>query len=147
MTNQRIFATPQDVEAAFYEALEQGDLAAMMAVWGEDDDVVCVHPGGPQLVGYARIREAWRRIFEHGRKLEVRLSTPTVTTTRFAVVHSLIEFIAMRDSSASGGTGATNAPVAATNVYARGATGWRMVAHHASPVPPDSLVETPRILH
>jgi hypothetical protein len=40
-----------------------------------------------------------------------------------------------------------SAPVAATNVYVRGALGWRMVAHHASPVPPNSIPDAPRTLH
>ena len=33
----RIFPTPQDAEAAFYEALERADLELMMAVWSEDE--------------------------------------------------------------------------------------------------------------
>jgi hypothetical protein len=37
--------------------------------------------------------------------------------------------------------------VAATNCYMRGALGWRMVAHHGSVVPPDSLTEPPKTLH
>ena len=36
MRNKPIFPTPQDAEAAFYEALERADLEAMMAVWAED---------------------------------------------------------------------------------------------------------------
>jgi hypothetical protein len=44
-------------------------------------------------------------------------------------------------------------PVVATNVYLRTAAGWRMVAHHASPVPAQGQapapapVQTPKILH
>jgi ketosteroid isomerase-like protein len=69
MPSQKIFASPQDVEAAFYEALERCDIDAMMAVWAEDEEVVCVHPGGPRLVGYTMVREAWQRVFANGRKL------------------------------------------------------------------------------
>jgi hypothetical protein len=40
--------------------------------------------------------------------------------------------------------------ILATNVYAKTALGWRMVAHHASPggadAPPD-IGETPSVLH
>ena len=43
------FPTPQDAEAAFYEALERADLEAMMEVWAEDEEIVCVHPAGPRL--------------------------------------------------------------------------------------------------
>lgn len=145
MTSKLIFATAQDVENAFYDALERGDLEAMMAVWAEDEEIVCVHPGGPMLVGYSTIREAWRRIFDHGRRLEVQLSQPSVIATPFVVTHCLIERIRVVANSANGEQ--TQAPVAATNVYLRGALGWRMAAHHSSPVPPESLNEVPKVLH
>ncbi len=141
MSSQKIFASPQDVEAAFYEALEASDIDAMMAVWAEDEEVVCVQPGGPRLVGYTMIREAWQRIFANGRKLRVRLSQQAAVTTPFAMISTLLEHIATLDDQD------LSAPVAATNVYVRGALGWRMVAHHASPVPPNSIGEAPRILH
>ena len=141
MASQKIFASAQDVEAAFYEALERSDIDTMMAVWAEDEEVVCVHPGGPRLVGYTMIREAWQRIFAHGRKLQVRLSQQKTVTTPFAVVSTLLEHITSADD------GNLSAPVAATNIYVRGLLGWRMVAHHASPVPPDSVGEDPRTLH
>jgi ketosteroid isomerase-like protein len=141
MPSQKIFASPQDVEAAFYDALERCDIEAMMTVWAEDEEVVCVHPGGSRLVGFALIREAWQRVFANGRKLRVRLSQQTSVTTPFSMVSTLIQHIANQ------GDENLNAPVAATNVYVRGALGWRMVAHHASPVPPDSIPEAPRTLH
>jgi ketosteroid isomerase-like protein len=141
MPSQKIFATPQDAEAAFYEALERCDLDAMMAVWAEDEEVVCIHPGGPRLVGYSTIRDAWQRVFANGAKLRVRVSQQTTVSTPFAMVSTLLEHFATLDDKN------VSAPVAATNVYVRGALGWRMVAHHASPVPPNSVGEAPRILH
>ncbi len=141
MPSQKIFASAQDVEAAFYEALERSDIDTMMAVWAEDEEVVCVHPGGPRLTGYTMIREAWQRIFANGRKLQVRLSQQKTVTTPFAVVNTLLEHVTSPDD------GNLSTPVAATNIYVRGPLGWRMVAHHASPVPPDSVGEDPRILH
>ncbi len=139
--SKKIFASPQDVETAFYESLERGDLDTMMAIWSEDDEVVCVHPGGPRLVGYATVREGWKRIFDNGSRLEVRRLLLHTVTTPFAVMHSLIEQIGIP------GREVATAPVVATNLYTRGPLGWRMVAHHASPMPPDSLVELPKTLH
>jgi len=141
MPSQKIFASAQDVEAAFYEALERSDIETMMAVWAEDEEVVCVHPGGPRLTGYTMIREAWQRIFANGKKLQVRLSQQKTVTTPFAVVSTLLEHITSPDD------GSLSTPVAATNIYVRGPLGWRMVAHHASPVPPNSIGEEARILH
>lgn len=135
-----IYTTPQDVENAFYEALERADLEAMMAVWAEDEEIICVHPGGARLSGYADIREAWRRVFEAGTKLRVQLSTPSVVHTPFTAVHSLIERIGVV------GKEETRAPVVATNVYVRGPLGWRMIVHHASAAPP-AAPEAPKVLH
>ena len=38
----KIFPTAQDAENAFYEALERCDLDGMMAVWAEDEEILCV---------------------------------------------------------------------------------------------------------
>ncbi len=141
MSTKKIFGQASDVEAAFYEALESADLEAMMSVWSEDEEIICVHPSGPRLVGYAAIREAWRRVFEGGRRLIVETSALTVVGTPFAAIHSLIELIRLRDREE------TSAPLAVTNVYVRGAMGWRMVAHHASAVPAEAMVDVPKILH
>jgi ketosteroid isomerase-like protein len=141
MPVQKIFATPQDAEAAFYEALERCDLDAMMAVWAEDEEVTCIHPGGPRLVGFAAIAEAWRAIFANGARLRLRLSQATSVSTPFAVVTTVLEHFSTADDKA------VSAPVVATNVYVRGTTGWHMVAHHASPAPPNSVGDASRILH
>ncbi|MBU0752661.1 MAG: nuclear transport factor 2 family protein [Gammaproteobacteria bacterium] len=142
MPDKPIFPTPQDAEAAFYEALERADIEAMMAVWAEDEEIVCIHPGGPRLVGYAAIREAWRRIFDGGARLQVRLSHPTSVQGPLATLNTVIEHIAVRNDES------VRAPVVATNVYVRGVLGWRMVLHHASPAPPDSVGNAPhKTLH
>ena len=61
-----LLASADDVEAQFYEALQQGDLARLMAVWGDDDEIVCVHPGGVRVVGGAAIRARFEAIFANG---------------------------------------------------------------------------------
>jgi ketosteroid isomerase-like protein len=141
MPKKPIFTSPQEAETAFYEALERGDLEAMMAVWSEDEEIVCVHPGGPRLTGYATVREAWRRIFEGGSRLKVQLLALSTVHGPFAAVHSVVEQLGVV------GDKQLAAPVAATNVYVRGALGWRMIVHHASPVPPSSIGDAPQVLH
>jgi ketosteroid isomerase-like protein len=141
MPKKPIFTSPQEAETAFYEALERSDLDAMMAVWSEDEEIVCVHPGGPRLTGYATVREAWRRIFEGGSRLKVQLLALSTVHGPFAAVHSVVEQIGVV------GEKHLAAPVAATNVYVRGALGWRMIVHHASPVPPSSIGDAPSVLH
>ena len=55
--------TADEVEAAFYEALQRGDLEQLMACWADEDDIFCVHPGGPRQVGAPAIRHrsGWPR--------------------------------------------------------------------------------------
>lgn len=141
MPKKPIFTSPQEVEVAFYEALERGDLDAMMAVWSEDDEIVCIHPGGPRIIGYAPVREAWSRVFASGTRLKVQLLALSTVHGPFSAVHSLIEQIGVA------GQKQLAAPVVATNVYVRGALGWRMIVHHTSPVPPSSIGDAPQILH
>jgi uncharacterized protein (TIGR02246 family) len=139
-----LFTTPQDAEAAFYEAFEKGDLDTMMAVWADDEDIVCVHPGGPRLAGVEQVREAWRQIFGGGQTLRFRLRQLHAVTGMTLVVHSVYEQISVA------GEARARQPVIATNVYMRTENGWRMVVHHASPAPapPESEGKrTPKTLH
>lgn len=124
-----LYTTPQDAEAAFYEALEKADLDAMMAVWADDEDIVCVHPGGTRLMGVAQVRESWRAIFAQGRTLRFQLSHQRALSGMTLAVHSVYERISIV------GEARAQAPVIATNIYMRTTSGWRMVLHHASGVP------------
>lgn len=122
-----IFATPEDAEAAFYEALEAADLDAMMNVWAEDEDIVCVHPGGPRLKGYDEVRDSWREIFAGGPPMRFQLTDQHYLPGMRCAVHSLHENILVTGQSRP-----VN-PIVATNVYIQTERGWRMLVHHASP--------------
>lgn len=124
-----LFPTPQDAEAAFYDAFSRSDLEAMMAVWSDDDDIYCIHPQGPRLTGLAEIRESWRQIFGSGQSLRFQLRAQhSVQGMMFAVL-SVHEHITVAGESRP------RPPMIATNIYLRTERGWRMVAHHASPAP------------
>ncbi len=137
------FPTPQDAEAAFYEALESADLEAMMEVWAEDEEIVCVHPGGARLAGYDQVRESWAQIFGSGQKLKVQLTNHVVLAGMMFSIHSAHENIHVP------GEPRPRAPVAVTNVYLRTGNGWRLLLHHASPAPqsPQRPPDLPKILH
>src|SRR5204863_8291424 len=89
----RIFPTAQDAQNAFYEALERCDLEAMMAVWSEDEDIVCVHPVGQRLSGQAQVRDVWRQMFAGGPNLRVRIAQQVVIAGVMLEVHSVHEAI------------------------------------------------------
>ena len=40
-----------DIETAFYAALQNGDVDKLMACWADEDDIFCIHPGGPRVLG------------------------------------------------------------------------------------------------
>jgi uncharacterized protein (TIGR02246 family) len=139
-----LFAAPEDVEAQFYEALQQGDLARLMALWADDDDIVCVHPGGPRLVGPRAISTAFEAIFANGGVPVVPEQVRKLHASGTAV-HHLVERISVRTDA-----GVQTAWVLATNVYIKTTMGWRLVAHHASPGAPEpapSEHEGPATLH
>lgn len=124
-----IFPTAQDAEAAFYEAFENGNLEAMMAVWADEEEIVCVHPAGSRLTGIHKIRESWRQIFGSGVKLNIRISDQQFVTGLQLAVHNVYEHITVVGESRS------RNPVIATNVYILTEQGWRMLMHHASQIP------------
>ena len=137
------FATAQDAEHAFYQAFERADLAAMMVVWAEEDDIVCVHPGGARRCGVVEVRESWRQIFAQGPRLRFRLTGNRVFSGRMLTIHSVYEQV-----SVAGDPRPANA-VLATNAYALGPSGWRMLMHHGSPLAgePATQENPPSLLH
>ena len=140
-----LFTNPQEAEQAFYEAFQRADLDAMMAVWAEDHEVYCVHPGGARLSGLDEIRESWRQIFANGANMRIQLRGVQQIRGGLLAVHTLYEYITL--------IGERSGPsvVAATNVYLNVGGGWRMAAHHGSPVanaPSQAPAETaPTMLH
>jgi uncharacterized protein (TIGR02246 family) len=139
----RIFPTPQDAEAAFYEALERADIELMMAVWAEDEEIVCVHPGGPRLSGQDAVRESWRQILAAGTRARLHVTQLVAISGTMAAVHSV------QENFSQPGEPRPMRAVVATNVYLRTAAGWRMVAHHGSPAPgpAEPAPQAPKILH
>jgi ketosteroid isomerase-like protein len=149
--SERIYPTAQDAENAFYEALERGDLDAMMAVWAEDEEIVCVHPGGERLTGQDQVRTSWAKILADGSRVRVHISHQVAISGMMIAVHSVQENFSLEGERGRQGTDLRPVPVVATNVYLRIGAGWRMIVHHASPAPgkaePPRREGSPKILH
>lgn len=143
---QTAFPTPQDAETAFYDALERADLDAMMAVWAEDEEIVCVHPGGPRLTGHEQVRESWRQIFSGAGGVRIHVSLQVATQAMMVAIHSVHESAAAPSDKRQ-----ATAVVVATNIYLRTAAGWRMLVHHASYAPVEArgarAESAPKLLH
>jgi ketosteroid isomerase-like protein len=137
-------ASPDEIEHQFYEALRHGDIERLMAVWSDEEEVTCVHPGGPRLVGVAAIRSAFDAIFNNG-VINVHPEKIRRVSTTLCAVHSVLERIQVITPE-----GPHIAWVMTTNVYIKGIYGWRLVVHHASPGTPremSDINETPSVLH
>jgi ketosteroid isomerase-like protein len=133
-----------DVEAAFYRALQNADIDKLMACWADEDDIACIHPGGPRVVGAVAIRATFEAMFANG---SIRAWPQQVrkTVSVASAVHNLLEKVEVLAPD-----GRRDAWVIATNVYHRTAQGWRMVAHHASPGTASEIQEVslmPSVLH
>lgn len=136
--------TSEEVEAAFYEGLQTADLEKLMSCWADDDEIVCIHPGGPRIIGHSAIRASFEALFTNGSvqtypERIIKLSSLT------SAVHSVIERIEIMLPD-----GLQKAFTSTTNVYQRTAQGWKLVIHHASPGTPDELKDislSQQVLH
>lgn len=133
-----------ETEAAFYEALQAGDVDTLMACWADEDEIICVHPGGPRSVGPQAIRAVFELMFANG-SIRARPERVRKVESLASAVHNVLERIELMTPE-----GPREAWVIATNVYHKTAQGWRLVAHHASPGTPSEMHEVsdaPQVLH
>lgn len=137
-------ASADDIEHAFYDALQHADLERLMACWADEDEIVCVHPGGPRLVGLSAIRTAFEALFSNG-SVKAHPERVRRMDAGGCSVHSVIERIELLSDD-----GLAHAWVVATNVYTKTPQGWRLIAHHASPGSrnePAEALSVPTVLH
>jgi len=136
------FASAEEAQNAFYKAIERADLAQMMAVWAEEEDIVCIHPGGIRHQGIDAVRESWRQIFARGPELKFKLLAERAVPGRMLSVHSVVERITHTRSAFAASF------VIATNIFVLSSHGWQMLVHHASPMPEQKTSEDPpSVLH
>ncbi|MGD0023987.1 MAG: nuclear transport factor 2 family protein [Xanthobacteraceae bacterium] len=108
--------------AAYYHAFRNADFAQMSRIWAEDD-VSCVHPGWPVLIGRRAILESYRNILGNPNRdrIEPRNARAMVYGDEGRVI--CVEWI-----------GGTAFALAATNWFRRIDGAWRMIHHQASPI-------------
>lgn len=134
--------TVEQAETAFYEALGRADIEALMSLWADEEDIVCIHPGAQRSVGHAAIRASWESIFERGGVL-VRPVKLRSTQNPMVAIRNVVEELS------AGSDKRQAVHVLATNVFMHTPQGWRIVVHHASIAPGSTGAEhgTPATLH
>ena len=120
----------------FYDAFNKKDLDLMTRIWLNDPKSQCIHPGWDVLNGFKPIIESWRRIFETGQDLEIKLSHVEV------IASEGLAWIACQENLFSISTsGVQLSKVHATNLFKHINDEWKMILHHASPVRGSSIEE------
>jgi len=115
---------------AFYTALSLADFALMQRLWLDSDDAVCLHPGWPALHGAQAIRQSWREIFANQGPLHVWPSDVDVRLYGHTAEVNCLENI---DMSKVRGAGIVQ--TRATNIFRQAAEVWKLLEHHALPLP------------
>lgn len=110
-----------DANSAFYAAFAGRDLAALDALWARQAPASCVHPGWSALRGREGVMASWRSILGG--------DAPAIRCTA-AAAHVLgTVALVLCEERVPGGT-----PLAATNVFVREGSAWRICHHQAGPV-------------
>jgi uncharacterized protein (TIGR02246 family) len=122
---KQLNGSADEVETAFYDALSRADLEALMQLWADDEEIVCIHPGAPRLIGHAAIRTSWEAIFERG-NVHIQATQLHATHNMMSAVHSVVEQVHKPHETAP------DIHILATNVYVKTPRGWRITMHHAS---------------
>lgn len=105
---------------AYYDAFAGGDFAAMSRIWA-NDNVSCIHPGWPVLIGRRAILDSYREILRNPGQERIDPRNETVLSEGDDARVICVEFV--------GG-----AALAATNLFKRVDGAWRMTHHQASPI-------------
>lgn len=120
----------QSANERFYEAFNKRDIEAMKRVWENDERITCVHPGWSPLNGFEPILNSWAGIFENSGNMEIRISDVRVLASEdLAWVSCTEKLFTIAES------GVLASQVFATNLFHLEGDVWKMVMHHASPVP------------
>jgi len=114
---------------SFYRAFESLDIKEMEKVWAKDSSIQCGHPGWRILRGWDAVMESWRRIFENTPAIRFMLTDVSIQLRGSFAWVTLYENLT---SSLEGQN--VSVAVLATNIFAKGADGWRIIHHHGSSV-------------
>ncbi len=123
-----LLSSADETEAAFYDALSRADIEALMSLWAEDEEIVCIHPGASRLVGHATIRASFEAIFERG-SVNIQPVQLHVSRNMMTAVHNIIEEVQRTPEMTQ------DIHILCTNIYIKTPLGWRITLHHASVAP------------
>lgn len=122
------YPTPQDAEDAFYDAIDDRDAERLRGVWEDSPDIACLLPMQPLLHG-PEVHKAWAPLTQGDIRLDIQVRHIRWLEAGELALHYVEERVSFPGQP-------VQPPLYATNLYRRGATGWRMILHQNSPTPP-----------
>ncbi len=125
------YNTPQEAEDEFYDALEEGDLDRLLAVWADTDDISCLLPMYPLILGRDGIEEVFSHLFSQGRGVELSVSHLNWIQSDDIAIHQVEEMILKVPPGTT-----PPPPFYGTNIYRKDNQGWRLIIHQNAPTPP-----------
>ena len=125
---------------SFYSAFESLNVHQMESVWAKDAEIQCGHPGWRILRGWKPVMESWQRIFENTPQIRFMLTDVVIEVRGELAWVTLYENL---NSSLEGQNLA--AMILTTNIFRKGADGWRMIHHHGSSVAQAPQDQTPTV--
>jgi ketosteroid isomerase-like protein len=127
----RNFDTPQDAEDAYYDALEEGDLEAVLHVWADSDEICCLLPMNPLAQGRTAVEDAFARMFARGQGIALSVKHLGWIDAGEIAIHLVEESPQQHPSGAP-----PPMAVYGTNIYRRDSGGWRLIVHQNAPAAP-----------
>jgi ketosteroid isomerase-like protein len=112
----------------FYVAFSTGDFAKLAGLWADDDNISCIHPGWPVIVGRAAVIGSWRDILQSPSRPQISCHEPYAIVAGESGHVVCIELVEA-------------APLAASNHFRLIDGVWRLVHHQSSPIAA-SMVQT-----
>jgi ketosteroid isomerase-like protein len=106
---------------AFYAAFAAGNIEVVVRLWADDDDISCVHPGWPAIIGHATVIRSWRDILESPARPRIVCVEPYAIVDGDSGRVLCIEIV-------------NGAALAACNSFRRIDGAWRLVHHQSSPI-------------
>ena len=114
----------------FYKAFNARDLSAMKEIWSSHQNVTCVHPGWSPLNGFEPIIDSWQGIFKNSGNMDIQISDINMLVSNDLAWVSCVEKLYTIASH-----GVLASKVFSTNLFKLNQDGWKMIMHHASPMP------------
>ncbi len=130
MTNNSDYEEVLKVNEMFYKALGTRNLELMDQAWVKDSRAGCVHPGWIILSGWQAIRQSWENVFDPNDQVDIRLYNITVEIKGEVAWVTCIQQLIYINRDPIGINMSQS-----TNIFERHDSGWRMILHHASPIP------------